>query len=208
MTDPLLGTIFVWPINYPPRGYAYCEGQLLPISENQALFSLLGTVYGGDGRTSFALPDFRSRVVAGQGQAPGINYPFRLGQRGGVEANSLTADQCPTHSHANSMTTKESPAGVTVAVPATTLTANKNVPANDYVLGAAKTSDASISAEIYSSSTAKRTTLEPFSVPATVQQDIQITNVNAGSSALVDNRQPFLAMHYIIALVGVYPQRN
>ena len=86
------------PVILHPVAGRFCHGQLLPISQNAALFSLLGTTYGGDGRTTFALPDLRGRVVAGEGHGPGLS-DIRLGQTGGVEQVTLTTGQLPAHLH-------------------------------------------------------------------------------------------------------------
>lgn len=93
-----LGSICVFGFNFCPRGTAEANGQLLPISQNSALFSLLGTFYGGDGRTTFALPDLRGRVIIGAGNGPGLTS-FREGQKGGAETVTLTAGQLPPHTH-------------------------------------------------------------------------------------------------------------
>ncbi len=82
MSEPFIGEIKMFGGNFAPRGYAFCEGQLLPISQNTALFSLLGTIYGGDGRTTFALPDLRGRAPIHQGNGPGLSN-YQLGQKGG-----------------------------------------------------------------------------------------------------------------------------
>jgi microcystin-dependent protein len=96
--DPFLGEIRLVAFTFAPRGWALCAGQLLPINQNQALFALLGTTYGGDGRTTFALPDLRGRVPVGAGQsATGSSY--ELGSNGGQETVKLTASQLPAHSH-------------------------------------------------------------------------------------------------------------
>ena len=87
MSEPFLGQVIMFAGNFAPRGWALCEGQLLPISSNSALFSILGTTYGGDGRTTFALPDLRGRVPFAPGTGHGLST-YRLGQRGGVETNS------------------------------------------------------------------------------------------------------------------------
>ncbi len=97
--EPLLGTIIMFAGNFAPRGWAFCQGQLLPISQNTALFSLLGTTYGGDGRTTFGLPDLRGRVPLGEGAGPGLT-PRTLGQKGGAESVTLTTAQMPSHAHA------------------------------------------------------------------------------------------------------------
>lgn len=96
--DPLLGEIMMVGFNFSPRGWAFCDGQLLAIAENTALFALLGTIYGGDGRTTFGLPDLRGRVPVHAGTGPGLT-PRPLGQRAGTEAVTLTGDQVPAHEH-------------------------------------------------------------------------------------------------------------
>jgi microcystin-dependent protein len=97
MSDPFVGEIRMFAGNFAPRGWAFCNGQLIPISQNTALFSLLGTTYGGDGRSTFALPDLRGRVPLHAGQGSGLSdYP--LGSRGGSEQVVLTTAQLPAHS--------------------------------------------------------------------------------------------------------------
>lgn len=97
-STPYLGEIMMFGGNFPPRGWYTCEGQLLAISQNQALFSLLGTTYGGDGRTTFGLPDLRGRSPIGRGSGPGLATQS-WGQRGGSESFTLTSAQMPSHSH-------------------------------------------------------------------------------------------------------------
>lgn len=96
--QPFLGEVDLVAFDFAPVGWALCQGQLLPISQNTALFSLLGTTYGGDGIQTFALPDLRGRRIVGAGQGPGLN-PYTLGQAGGVENVSLTIAQIPSHTH-------------------------------------------------------------------------------------------------------------
>jgi len=96
--EPLLGQIKLIAFNFPPKGWAFCDGQLMAINQNQALFSLLGTTYGGDGRQTFALPDLRGRIPVGMGQGPGLQN-YTLGQRGGEEFHTLTVAELPAHSH-------------------------------------------------------------------------------------------------------------
>lgn len=98
MSDPYIGEIRMVGFNFPPQGWASCNGALLPISENDALFNLIGTTYGGDGQTTFALPDLQSRVPVSMGQGSGSN--FVIGQKSGEESVTLTALQTPTHTHA------------------------------------------------------------------------------------------------------------
>lgn len=97
-SEPFLGQIEYYAFNFPPRGWALCDGQILPITQNQALFSLLGTTFGGDGRTTFALPDMRGRVPLHAGTGAGLSTR-RLGERSGRETVTLTTAELPSHSH-------------------------------------------------------------------------------------------------------------
>jgi microcystin-dependent protein len=97
--EAYLGQILLVPYNFAPRGFAFCQGQILSISQNTALFSLLGTTYGGNGQTTFALPDLRGRIPVGQGQGPGLSI-YDLGQMDGAESINLAITEIPAHSHA------------------------------------------------------------------------------------------------------------
>jgi len=99
MSDPFVGEIRIFAGNYAPLNWAFCQGQLMPISENSALFSLLGTIYGGDGRTTFGLPDLRGRVPVHQGAGPGLTVR-KAGNLYGAEEVTLQQEQLPQHSHA------------------------------------------------------------------------------------------------------------
>lgn len=105
--EPLIGTIIMFAGNFAPRGWALCDGQLLAISQNSALFSILGTTYGGDGRTTFALPDLRGRVPLHPGNGPGLSQ-YRLGERTGTEQVTLTSANLPPHTHSLSASTAPS----------------------------------------------------------------------------------------------------
>lgn len=96
--DPFIGEIVMFAGNFAPRGWAFCDGQLLPISSYSALFSILGTTYGGDGRTTFGLPDLRGRVPMHPGNGPGLS-PRRLGEKGGTESVALNLNEVPSHNH-------------------------------------------------------------------------------------------------------------
>jgi microcystin-dependent protein len=98
MSEPFLGMIMIVPYNFAPRGWAFCSGQILPIAQNTALFSLLGTTFGGNGQTTFALPDMRGRAALSSGQGPGLSS-YDLGQVGGTESVTLTINQMPQHFH-------------------------------------------------------------------------------------------------------------
>jgi microcystin-dependent protein len=99
MADPFVAEIRVFPFNFAPKGWAWCDGQLLPLSQNTALFSLLGTTYGGDGRSNFALPDLQGRAPMHPGQGPGLSL-HDLGETGGAETVTLLETEIPSHSHA------------------------------------------------------------------------------------------------------------
>ena len=112
MSEPFIGEIKMVGFGFAPRGYALCNGQLLSIAQNTALFSLLGTTYGGNGQTNFALPDLRSRVPIHQGQGPGLSS-YNLGQVSGTETVTLNSQQLPPHNHtvnASATATSKSPA--------------------------------------------------------------------------------------------------
>src|SRR5712692_1828489 len=115
MTEPFLSEIRIFSFGFAPKGWALCNGQLLPINQNQALFSLLGTTYGGDGRVNFGLPDLQSRVPIHMGAG------HTLGERGGEQAHTLSISEIPTHTH---------------VINATNNPASTNAPANNTVLGA------------------------------------------------------------------------
>lgn len=140
---PYIGQIMAFGGNYAPQGWALCDGRLLPISENDALFSLIGTTYGGDGQTTFALPDLRGRAALHQGQGPGLSS-YSLGQSGGAEAVTLTVGQLPSHSHPvqgnSGPGTSPNPSGAVWA----------GSPANVYTAGAA--ANAAMSATAVSAS--------------------------------------------------------
>ena len=117
MAEPFVGEIRLVGFSFAPRGWAFCDGQLLPISQNNALFSLFGTTYGGDGRTTFALPDLRGRVPIHKGQGPGLSR-YVQGQKGGAETVTLTVAQIPAHSHNHSGNLRpgDNPVGTSNAV--------------------------------------------------------------------------------------------
>lgn len=120
MADPFVAEIRIFPFNFAPRGWAWCDGQLLPLSQNTALFSLLGTTYGGNGKSNFALPDLQGRAPMHPGQGPGLSL-HDLGETGGSETVSLLESEIPSHSHAmrasNDASTTNVPGGATVARP-------------------------------------------------------------------------------------------
>jgi microcystin-dependent protein len=172
MSDPFLGTIRLVGFNFAPVGWALCQGQTLPISQNTALFSLIGTTFGGDGVQTFNLPDLRSRVPVGQGQGPGLS-PYTQGQTGGLEGVALTIQQAPAHSHtlmaAGNATTPSPGPSLALGTPAAAV--------NMYGAGTP-------------------TPLASSSIGG------------FGGSASHENRQPYLAVNFIVALQGIFPSRN
>jgi microcystin-dependent protein len=157
----------------PPKGWAFCDGSLLPIAQNSALFSILGVMYGGNGTTTFALPDLRGRVPIGMGQGLGLSN-YVEGQAGGQEFHTLVANEIPVHTHA-----------VTVSV-----SNEANTPQNR---PAAMSSARRISMTC-------RLGRRPRSVA--------FPRVRQVATSPHENRQPYLAVNYIIALVGIYPSRG
>ena len=125
MADPFVAEIRIVPFNFAPRGWAFCDGQLLPIAQNTALFALVGTTYGGDGRSTFALPDLRGRAPMHPGAGVGLS-PHDLGERGGSETVALSEGELPGHSHAmmaqSGAASSKVPAGKVLAHPARGLT--------------------------------------------------------------------------------------
>lgn len=171
MAEPFIGQIMPWPINYAPDGWAFCDGSLLQISDNTALFSLIGNMYGGDGRTTFGLPDLRGRAAVGAGTGPGLS-PYHLGQFGGMEQVTISADNLPAHTH---------------PTPASGNEANVETPAPNVAPAGGPRGSAFYASPVNAS-------LAP-------------TGNNTTSNKPIDNRQPLLALNYIIALQGLYPSR-
>ena len=128
--DPFVAEIRIFPFNFPPKGWAWCNGQLLPISQNTALFSLVGTFYGGDGKSNFALPDLQGRAPMQPGQGPGLSERF-LGETGGSETVTLIESEIPAHTH--SMMANVSPGLLTGPAPDRTLSRSQG--GNAYVAG-------------------------------------------------------------------------
>lgn len=99
MSQPFVGEIRMFGGNFPPNGWAFCQGQLMPISENEVLFNLIGTTYGGDGQETFALPNLAGRIPIHAGKGPLVSQTYQLGEPGGVESVTVTTQQLPNHSH-------------------------------------------------------------------------------------------------------------
>ena len=179
MSEPFIGQITLFPYSFAPLGWADCAGQLLPIRQNAALFSLLGTYYGGNGTTTFALPNLQGRVAISQGQGPGLS-PYSLGEMGGVETVTLNPGESAIHTHSLNAASEHGSA---------------NTPAGNLLATALEgTPRSGNRANIYNPATPD-TTLAPVSITP------------AGSGQPHNNVQPFLALRYCIAVQGMFPPR-
>lgn len=191
MNEAYLSAIVLWAANFAPRGWAYCNGQLLSISQNTALFSLLGTTYGGDGQTTFALPDFRGRVPVGAGQGPGLTN-VTLGEMAGSSNVTLLVTQMPAHTHTASLT-------VTVSASSAVGTTSTPAAATNTLAGL---TDPSTGNSINGYNNAA----------PDVQLNIGGGTLNGaigvtGGGQPVPIMQPFLGINMIIALEGIFPSR-
>lgn len=197
MSQPFLGQLLTVPYNFAPRGWAFCQGQILSIAQNTALFSLLGTTFGGNGQTTFALPDLRGRTTLGQGQLLGGGF-YTLGQVGGTENTTLITNNMPAHNHPM--------APGQVSVNAVNVKASEQAPVAGAFLGRGVDTAPNPDSipEIY--------------VPASAgagQPLIPLGGVNvAGNTGISGNNnpfstmQPYLVLSECIALEGIFPSRN
>lgn len=173
MTEPFIGQIQIMGFNFNPRGWAFCNGATMPIQQNTALFSLLGTQYGGDGRTTFQLPNFANRAACNQGTGPGLT-PRAIGQNFGSNSVTLSTVEMPAHTH-----------GVTISnQQVATKKADSPSPGN--ALG-------SPNLNAFAPGNAANAQFSPTLVLPT------------GNNQPHENRQPYLAMNFCIALEGVFP---
>ena len=181
-TEPFIGEIKIFGFNFAPRSYATCQGQILSIAQNTALFSLLGTTYGGNGQTTFALPDLQGRMPIGQGQGPGLPF-YTMGEVAGTTNVTLLSNNMPIHNHAAT--------GINVRIPVTAASED-SAAANNYIgnavndtFGPAASPTASLGAPVVSGSTAPAGGSQPFSI-----------------------LNPYLTINYSIAINGIFPSRN
>ena len=181
--DVYIGTILMVGFNFAPQGWALCNGQLLSIQQNTALFALLGTTYGGNGQTSFALPDLQGRVPIHMGNGNGLS-PYVIGQNGGVENVTLLANQMPQHLHS-------------VATPCSTANATATSPANG------------VPAIVLAPDGRGSSPTPAYASAATSGQAMAAFNTgNAGGNVPVSVLQPYLSVNFIIALQGIFPTRS
>lgn len=173
MSTPYLGEIRLFAGNFAPYGWAFCDGSVIPIANNDALFNLIGTTFGGDGQTNFALPDLQGRVPIHMGARPG-GSSYALGQNGGSEQVTVTTQQIPSHTHA---------------------------------LAASTAPGAAVSPQAALLGAASDTALELYSANAPNQSLNAAAVGSAGSGQPHENRQPFVALSFIIAITGVFPSQ-
>jgi microcystin-dependent protein len=182
MSDPYLSMIEAFGFNFAPQGWAMCAGQTLSIAQNQALFALLGTTYGGNGTTTFNLPDLRGRLALGFGQGSGLSS-YLLGAAGGQEAHQLLASEVPSHTHALNATNNGQANGT-------------NVPSASVRMGSGYGIETNNPVENIYGNAAPSVAMAAGAVGA------------AGGGLPHENRMPFLTINYCIALQGIFPSRN
>ncbi|MFT6245184.1 MAG: microcystin-dependent protein [Salibacteraceae bacterium] len=184
---PFIGQIQPWGFDFAPRGWALCDGQLMSIAQNTALFSLLGTIYGGDGRTTFALPDLRGRTALHMGTGPGLTTR-PIGQRSGVEHNTLQTTQMPAHNHIGTGKLKVN------------TSASSADPVGNYPAGLSGRD-----------SGGQPVSLSGYNTTASANgaaDGVEVTTSNTGGGQSVNNMQPYLVVNWCIALVGIFPSRS
>lgn len=207
--EPLIGTVLLWAVPWVPRNWLACEGQMLSITQYTTLYSLLGTTYGGDGVTNFKLPDLRGRVPVGMGSAPFGN--FMMGSFGGSPTYSshMTVDNLPSHSHDLTNAVANVPASdVDVALKVSTDAGERSIAQSNDYLGANENGGRPVS--LYRGDATNSVDLAGSSVnvPAKAAPVTGAVDVTGGGAPLTTQAmQPYLAVRYIIACDGVYPQR-
>jgi microcystin-dependent protein len=200
MADPFIGEIKMAGFNFAPANWALCNGQLLSINQNAALYALIGNTYGGDGQTTFALPNFQGRVPVHQGQAVPNGHAYGLGEIGGSENVSLTINNMPAHNHDLNTTVRTQ---VKLSLPANNNEGDSDVPGSDKIL--AKMSKGLSTVNGYTSA-APDTQLKAASTSADIP--IAAPTQAVGASQPVSILQPCLTVNFIIALQGVFPSRS
>lgn len=192
--DMYLTSIIGWGPNWAPRQFLLCAGQLLPISQFTAVFSLIGTIYGGDGRTTFALPDLRGRNPLAAGSGPGLPT-YQIGQRSGATTQTLTVAEMPAHSHSSST------AGLSVTLGASTSNATSATPVHGDSLSKVVDATNFGDVQIYGSN--------PPNVAlsgGSISGSVAINNTGGGRSFSI--LQPILAIQFIFCMQGIFPPRS
>lgn len=199
MTEPFIGQIIQGGWNFPIRGYLFCQGQQLSIAQNTALFSLLGTTFGGNGQTTFGVPDLASRSMMGTGNGPGLS-PVVLGEQGGVENVTLNTNQIPIHTHVANFD------GTTSTLKGSNVKSTTQAPQPGSLLGRA-----------FDNSMNPTTAIPLIYAPAGSAQTATLGGLNIAGTITVNptggsqphtNRSPFTAVTHLIAVQGIFPSRN
>jgi len=191
-SEPYLGSIEMVGFTFAPRGWADCDGQLLAISQNTALYSLLGTTYGGDGRTTFGLPDMRGRVPMGRGRGPGLT-PRRMGETGGAESVALTANELPSHAHTASATSS-------LTLPVSSDDGDVRSPVGNALAAQGTSRGTTPASPVYTSGGTDGS--------MALAGGVDVTTGTAGGGQAHTNVQPYVVVRYVIALQGLFPSRS
>lgn len=184
MSTPYLGQVEAFAFGFAPKGWAICAGQTMAINQNQALFALLGTTYGGDGIRTFLLPDLRSRVAMGQGNGSGLT-PRTIGEVGGEENHTLLSTETPGHSHPL----------MTAAKAATATNADAPGPTVVLAQSTGKTGQTPFALSLYATNSAP-------------SQPMAATSIDLTGGQPHPNLMPFNTLNFCIALTGIFPSRN
>ncbi|MFT7114714.1 MAG: microcystin-dependent protein [Candidatus Azotimanducaceae bacterium] len=183
--------------SFAPRGWAFCQGQLLSIRINTTLYAIIGTTYGGDGRTTFAVPDYRGRAPIGAGSGAGLSpirlSPIRLGAQGGSETTTLSMAQLPSHSHTASVSTLSG----TIKCQSGGLSGSINTPSGNY------NGIAPGGSKIYSNTSGGSMAADALSITGG-----SVTVDSAGSGQPFSTQSPYIGMNFIICLDGIFPSRT
>lgn len=193
-----MGAVKAFAFNFQMRGWLFCNGQLLSISQNSALFSLLGTTFGGDGVTTFALPDLRGRSIVHPGQGPGITSNIQYGERGGTESTTLTINNMPSHNHV--LTPGAAAGQVSIATTAKAFVGGTI--SNETDSGANGFGAAGATPSIYSEPTVNLTPI------GGIASTISGSTALAGGNQAFSLRNPYLGIYTSICVEGLYPSRN
>ncbi|WP_028865713.1 phage tail protein [Psychromonas aquimarina] len=210
MAEPFIGEVDLYGFNFVPQDWGQCSGGIISISSNQALFSLLGTAYGGDGRSNFALPDLRGKMAISEGNFPGSQFDWKTGQSGGAETHTLKLNELAQHAHTADFTA----AGVKTAVniEATTDNGDNAAPSQGAYLAAAKPPGGGSDKpeQIYKTAPSAGSTFNlggiNVSGGSTVEGSVSVGTT--GSNTQFSLIQPTLITNYCIALKGLFPSRN
>jgi microcystin-dependent protein len=196
--EVIIGSIYLWPLDWAPQGFLLCQGQQVPIYQYQALYTILGITYGGDGKTVFNLPDLRCRVPLGVGQNANPSIPaYLLGKTGGEEAHSLTLNELPAHTHAGIVQS-----GATLSVNSGNATQSTATSGASIATGG-KLSNSVFTPKLNYNTATPDQVLNSATITAA---DLgTITNTSTGGNMAHNNMQPFLVLNSIIAWDGDYP---